>query len=101
MVRLSDAWMSGTAYGTIVLHIAREAAIGGLLALVRDGDEIELDVPGRRLELRVPEAELARRRAEWRPPEPAHTRGWGWLYLQHVLQADQGCDFDFLRADFR
>jgi dihydroxyacid dehydratase/phosphogluconate dehydratase len=101
MVRLSDARMSGTAYGTIVLHIAPEAAVGGPLALVRDGDEIELDVPARRLELHVPAAELARRRAAWRSPAPTHTRGWGWLYLQHVLQADQGCDFDFLRAEFR
>jgi dihydroxy-acid dehydratase len=100
MVRLSDARMSGTAYGTIVLHIAPEAAVGGPLALVRDGDEIELDVPARRLELHVPGAELARRRAAWQPPERAHSRGYGWLYLQHVLQADQGCDFDFLRAGF-
>ena len=68
--------------------------------MVRDGDEIELDVPGRRLELHVADAELSRRRAEWRPPERAYTRGYGWLYLQHVLQADQGCDFDFLRAGF-
>ena len=93
--------MSGTAYGTVVLHVAPEAAVGGPLALVRDGDEIELDVPGRRLVLNVSDAELARRRAGWRPPAPTHTRGWGWLYLQHVLQADQGCDFDFLRAEFR
>src|SRR5207244_3440793 len=100
MVRISDARMSGTAFGTIVLHVAPEAAVGGPLALVRDGDEIELDVPGRRLALHVPDAELARRRAEWRPPAPAYTRGYGWLYLQHVLQADQGCDFDFLRADY-
>ena len=69
--------------------------------LAQHGAEIELDIPGRRLELHVPDAELARRRAEWGPSQPTHTRGWGWLYLQHVLQADQGCDFDFLRADFR
>jgi dihydroxy-acid dehydratase len=101
MVRISDARMSGTAYGTIVLHVAPEAAVGGPLALVRDGDEIELDVPGRRLEMHVSEAELAGRRAAWQPPAATHTRGWGWLYLQHVLQADQGCDFDFLRAELR
>jgi dihydroxy-acid dehydratase len=100
MVRISDARMSGTAYGTIVLHVAPEAAVGGPLALVRDGDEIELDVPSRRLELLVADDEVARRRAEWRPPAPAYARGYGWLYLQHALQADQGCDFDFLRADF-
>ncbi len=100
MVRLSDARMSGTAYGTIVLHIAPEAAVGGPLALVQDGDEIELDVPGRHLTLHVPDDELARRRAAWTPPAPAYTRGYGWMYLQHVLQADQGCDFDFLRAGF-
>src|SRR5205814_10232310 len=75
MVRISDARMSGTAYGTCVLHVAPEAAVGGPLALVRNGDEIELDVPGRRIELHVPDAELARRRAEWRPPEPAYARG--------------------------
>jgi dihydroxyacid dehydratase/phosphogluconate dehydratase len=77
------------------------SAIGGPLALVREGDEIEVDVPARRLALHVPEAELARRRAAWTPPPRAHTRGYGWLYLQHVLQADQGCDFDFLRAEFK
>ena len=98
MVRLSDARMSGTSYGTIVLHIAPEAAIGGPLALVKDGDEIELDVAGRRLQLHVDEAELARRRAEWSAPEPAFTRGYGRLFLEHVNQAPLGCDFDFLRG---
>jgi dihydroxy-acid dehydratase len=96
MVRISDARMSGTAFGTIVLHVAPEAAVGGPLALVRDGDLIELDVPGRRLELLVPEQELAARRAAWQPPEPAYMRGYGRLYTDHVLQADKGCDFDFL-----
>jgi dihydroxy-acid dehydratase len=96
MVRISDARMSGTAFGTIVLHVAPESAVGGPLALVRDGDEIELDVPGRRIHLHVDDAELARRREAWRPPEPAYRRGYGRLYLDHVTQAPQGADFDFL-----
>ena len=98
MVRISDARMSGTAYGTIVLHVAPESAIGGPLALVQDGDEIELDVLQRRLHLHVSEAELTRRRAHWQPPQPAYGRGYGQLYLQHVTQAPQGADFDFLRG---
>ncbi|MCY4093468.1 MAG: dihydroxy-acid dehydratase [Caldilineaceae bacterium] len=96
MVRISDARMSGTAFGTIVLHVAPEAAVGGPLALVRSGDEIELDVPGRGLNLIVSEEELSRRRAAWRPPEPGYKRGYGKLFLDHVLQAPQGLDFDFL-----
>ena len=96
MVRISDARMSGTAFGTVVLHTAPEAAAGGTLALVQDGDMIELDVAERRLELHVPEDELARRRARWSPPEPATDRGYCRLYVDHVLQADRGVDFDFL-----
>lgn len=99
MVRISDARMSGTAKGTVVLHVAPEAAVGGPLALVRDGDLIELDVPNRRLELLVPPGELERRRAEWRPPV-YRDRGYLHLYRKHVLQADKGADFDFCRADF-
>ncbi len=97
MVRISDARMSGTAYGTVVLHVAPEAAVGGPLAAVRDGDEIELDVPARRLELLISEAELQSRLARQdRPSKPEGARrGYGWLYAHHVLQADQGCDFDF------
>ena len=98
MVRISDARMSGTAYGTIVLHVAPESAVGGPLALVQDGDEIELDVPRRRLQLLVDEAEMARRRSAWQKPAAGFTRGYGWLFLDHVLQAPQGCDFDFLRG---
>ncbi len=96
MVRLSDARMSGTAFGTIVLHVAPESAVGGPLALVQDGDRVELDVAGRRLTLHVSDEELARRRARWSPPPPVYTRGYGRLFLDHVTQAPQGCDFDFL-----
>jgi len=96
MVRISDARMSGTSYGACVLHVAPESHVGGPLALVRDGDPISLDVPARRLELLVDDAELARRRAAWRAPAPRFSRGFGALYLSHVTQADEGCDFDFL-----
>ena len=96
MVRISDARMSGTAFGTVVLHTAPEAAAGGTLALVQNGDMISLNVGQRRLELEVPEDELARRRARWSPPEPAMDRGYCRLYVDHVLQADRGVDFDFL-----
>jgi len=96
MVRISDARMSGTAYGTIVLHVSPEAAVGGPLALVRNGDRIRLSVKERRIDLALDEAELARRRAAWRPPAEPPLRGYAQLYLQHVLQAERGCDFDFL-----
>jgi dihydroxy-acid dehydratase len=96
MVRISDARMSGTAYGTVVLHTAPEAAVGGPLALVRDGDVIELDVAGRRLHLEVPEADLAERQRHWQPPVPAMESGYQRLYVERVLQADRGCDLDFL-----
>jgi len=96
MVRISDARMSGTAYGTVVLHTAPEAAAGGPLALVRDGDMIELDVAGRRLHLDVPDAELTKRRAAWTPPHLPANGGYQRLYVDHVLQADRGCDMDFL-----
>jgi dihydroxy-acid dehydratase len=96
MVRISDARMSGTAYGTVVLHVAPEAALGGPLALVKDGDLIALDVESRRLELLVDAAELERRRQRWRPPASKATAGYQTLFTQHVLQADRGCDFDFL-----
>ncbi len=96
MVRISDARMSGTAYGTVVLHVSPEAAVGGTLALVRNGDLIELDVPERRLNLDLPEAEIARRRAEWRAAPPQGDRGYVKLYVEHVTQAHLGCDLDFL-----
>jgi dihydroxy-acid dehydratase len=96
MVRISDARMSGTAFGTTVLHTAPESSVGGPLALVRTGDFITLNVPARTLTLDVDDAELERRRAEWVPPEPVATRGWYRLYIDHVMQADAGCDLDFL-----
>ena len=96
MLRISDGRMSGTAYGAVVLHVAPEAASGGALALVRDGDMIELDVPARRLQLHVPEAELQRRRAEWQPPDTASHRGYTRLYIDHVQGAESGVDLDIL-----
>jgi dihydroxy-acid dehydratase len=96
MVRICDGRMSGTAYGTVVLHVAPEAAAGGPLALVRTGDWISLDVPSRTLTLEVPDDELDRRRAQWSPPPAPASRGWTWLYTQHVQQADSGADLDFL-----
>jgi dihydroxy-acid dehydratase len=97
MVRVSDARMSGTAYGTVVLHVAPESAVGGPLGLVQDGDLIELDVEAGRVDLKVDERQLRARAAAFRPPAPKYRRGYGALYLERVLQADQGCDFDFLR----
>jgi dihydroxy-acid dehydratase len=96
VVRISDARMSGTSFGTVVLHVAPEAAIGGPLAIVRTGDEILLDVPNRRLDLLLPDEEISRRLAAFVPPAPHYERGYGKLFLDHVTQADQGCDFDFL-----
>jgi len=96
MVRVSDARMSGTAYGTVVLHVAPESTAGGTLALVTNGDEIELDVEARKLELRVTEEELAQRRKAWTPPPPVASGGYQRLYIEHVLQADKGADLDFL-----
>jgi dihydroxy-acid dehydratase len=100
MLRLSDARMSGTSYGGCLLHCAPEAFVGGPLALVRTGDRITVDVPQRRIHLEVSDAELSRRRAAWVPPPPRYERGYGWMFAQHVLQADEGCDFDFLETDF-
>jgi L-arabonate dehydrase len=98
LVRLSDARISGTSYGTMVVHISPESAVGGPLAAVKNGDWIELDVAERRLELRVPKAEIKKRLKMWRPPKPHYARGYGKMYLDHILQAHEGCDFDFLRA---
>ncbi|GAA4436031.1 IlvD/Edd family dehydratase [Bremerella cremea] len=96
LVRISDARMSGTSYGTCVLHVAPEASVGGPLALVRNGDLIELSIDQRSLNLLVDEKELAKRQAEWTPPAPRYQRGYGAMFLKHVTQADAGCDFDFL-----
>jgi dihydroxy-acid dehydratase len=98
MVRVSDGRMSGTSYGTCVLHVAPESFVGGPLALVRNGDPIELDVDKRVLNLKVPEAELARRRAAWTPPPKKYERGYGAIFSRHIRQADEGCDFDFLEG---
>jgi dihydroxy-acid dehydratase len=97
MVRISDARMSGTSYGACVLHVAPESAIGGPLALVHDGDIIELDVAARQLNLQVDDDELDKRHADWQPQPPKYTRGYGALYLEHITQANEGCDFDFLQ----
>jgi dihydroxy-acid dehydratase len=96
MVRISDGRMSGTAYGTVVLHVSPESAIGGNLALVQNGDQIELDVPGRKLTLHVSEEELELRRAKWTTPKPVAARGYVSLYVKHVMGADKGADLDFL-----
>jgi dihydroxy-acid dehydratase len=98
MVRISDARMSGTSYGTCVLHVSPESWIGGPLALVKTGDIIELDVPGRKLTLKVAEAELEKRRSAWKPQSRKYERGYGRIFSQHVSQADKGCDFDFLEG---
>ena len=100
MVRLSDARMSGTSYGACILHVSPESYIGGPLAFVRNGDRITLDVAARTIKLEVPEAELARRRAEWKEPPKRYERGYGWMFSRHIKQANEGCDFDFLETKF-
>jgi dihydroxy-acid dehydratase len=97
MVRISDARMSGTSFGTCVLHISPESAVGGPLALVKDGDQIKLDVSSGSLELLVDNSELEKRKLNWQAPISDHLRGWPVLYQAHVMQADMGCDLDFLR----
>ncbi len=96
MIRISDGRMSGTAYGTVVLHVSPESAVGGVLALVKNGDVVELDVKNRRLHLDVSDEELDARRASWTPPAPHTSRGYVSMYMNHVMQADKGADFDFL-----
>ena len=98
MLRISDARMSGTSYGACILHVAPESFVGGPLAFVQTGDEIEVDVAARRIHLHVGDEELARRRAAWKPPPPHYPRGYGAMFSQHIGQADEGCDFDFLEG---
>jgi dihydroxy-acid dehydratase len=100
MLRLSDARMSGTSYGACILHVAPESFIGGPLALIENGDVIEVDIPARTLNVRLSDNELAKRKAAWKAPEPKYARGYGWMFAQHIEQADKGCDFDFLRTEF-
>ncbi len=100
MVRISDARMSGTSYGACILHVSPESYVGGPLALVKTGDRIAVDIPGRTIHLDVPEDELLRRRAALPAPTPRYERGYGWMFSQHIQQAHEGCDFDFLRTDF-
>jgi dihydroxy-acid dehydratase len=100
MVRISDARMSGTSYGACILHVSPESYLGGPLALVKTGDIITVDIPNRSITLDVPEAELAARKAAWPKPAPRYERGYGWIFSQHIKQAHEGCDFDFLETDF-
>jgi dihydroxy-acid dehydratase len=100
MVRISDARMSGTSYGACILHVAPEAYVGGPLALARTGDIIAIDIPERRIDLKVSAEELARRKAAWSPPPTRYERGYGWMFARHIQQANEGCDFDFLRTAF-
>ena len=100
MLRISDARMSGTSYGACVLHVAPESYVGGPLALLKTGDIVRMDLPARRLDMLVDEAELEARRAAWQAPDPRFERGWGWMFSKHVTQADKGCDFDYLERGF-
>ena len=96
MIRISDARMSGTSYGACILHVAPESFVGGPLAFVQTGDEIEIDVDKRSIHLHVSDAEMARRKAAWKQPAPKYPRGYGAMFSEHIGQADEGCDFDFL-----
>ncbi len=100
MVRISDARMSGTSYGACILHVSPESYVGGPLALVRTGDIVTVDVPNRAIRMEVSDEELARRQAALKPEPPRYERGYGWMFSRHIGQADEGCDFDFLRTDF-
>jgi dihydroxy-acid dehydratase len=100
MVRISDARMSGTSYGACILHVSPESYIGGPLGLVQTGDRISIDVPARTIRLEVSDAELAKRKAAWQQPAKRFERGYGWMFSRHIMQADQGCDFDYLETTF-
>ena len=99
-VMVMDSRMSGTSYGACILHVSPESYIGGPLALVKTGDMISLDVDKRTINMNVSDAELARRKAAWKKPEPRYERGYGWMFTRHIKQADEGCDFDFLETGF-
>jgi dihydroxy-acid dehydratase len=101
MLRISDARMSGTSYGACILHVAPESFVGGPLAFVQTGDEIEVDAAARKIHLHVSDEEMARRRAAWKPPQPKYPRGYGAMFSEHIGQADTGCDFDFLSGTAR
>ncbi|MAN81309.1 MAG: dihydroxy-acid dehydratase [Rhodospirillaceae bacterium] len=100
MLRMSDARMSGTSYGACILHVSPESHVGGPLALLKTGDIVKIDIPNRTIDMLVDEDELARRRAAWTPPKPKFERGYGWMFAQHIRQADEGCDFDYLETQF-
>ena len=100
MIRISDARMSGTSYGACILHVSPESYVGGPLALVKTGDKITVNVPERSIKLEVSDGELAARRAALKPPSPRYERGYGWMFSQHIKQAHDGCDFDFLETSF-
>ncbi len=100
MLRMSDARMSGTSYGACILHVSPESHVGGPLALLKTGDTVKIDIPNRTIDMLVDEDELERRRAAWTPPKPRFERGYGWMFAQHIRQADEGCDFDYLETQF-
>ena len=100
MLRMSDARMSGTSYGACILHVSPESHVGGPLALLKTGDIVKIDIPNRTIDMLVDDDELARRRAAWTPPAPKFERGYGWMFAQHIRQADEGCDFDYLETQF-
>jgi dihydroxy-acid dehydratase len=100
MLRLSDARMSGTSYGACILHVAPESYVGGPLALVKNGDMISVDIDARSIRLEISDAEMARRKALWKPPPKRYERGYGYAFSKHIQQANEGCDFDFLKTDF-
>ena len=100
MLRLSDARMSGTSYGACILHVAPESFVGGPLGLVENGDMISVDIGARSIRLEISDAEMARRRAQWKQPAKRFERGYGYVFTKHIRQANEGCDFDFLQTDF-
>ena len=100
MIRISDARMSGTSYGSCILHVAPESYVGGPLAFVKTGDLITVDVKKRSIHLHVTDEELEERKSQWKQPSPRFHRGFGWMYQEHILQANEGCDFDYLETGF-